>query len=1145
MKIPRIPGVSSMIPCLAFLAVAALRAHAADAPAYWSGRALPDLNWSTLSNWNRHVPLEAIDGTLPVVFDRHSAAEGRRAPNLDFDARVAAVRFHGGGFTLRSDGARTLALALSATTAATAPLLNITGENTIGHRVAFTSGVANARAIHVDSGTLVFGPSGALDFNGALKPASGIALTYVSVNAGARLETNGPLVADSAAGGAGTARLCKEGEGDWVIGGTNNNLSRFGDLRVHGGRVVLDGSNALGSLTITNNPGSSGGRGVVIARPGASVANPVNFTNGAAAATAMVGGLNTTGTVAFTGRVSLASAGTDAGLEATEFFAAEGGTVVFRGVIANNHNTTAGRQGGVDKTGAGTVIFEGDNTYSLGTRVSAGTLLFNNTAGSAAGPGDVIVGEATVGGNGAISGALVAGGTASVIAPGGGAGCAGRVLRAGALDAARGVTLRGGPGGARLDLAGTLTGGGALVFDFAEAPASAPPGTLWTPVTFGAAQNVSVSQLRAANLPAGVEGAFAVTANTIEFLVGAGAPVIPSDPLAPPLGLKTYTDLGVMVDETMLAAEIAGGATPGGEDAAGPDGTREFAMADAGNKLRLGLGGTPSARWFAQPNVLWCCYSKDNGATWSEPRFVAAAVSADAADGSAGIPARDIADKNVRAPENSASGSIRALRSANDWEVFFTTPAGRTIGVSFREDDVRRMATAADLLRAPRGKFARESVAADKAGTGEDVMAARVCVAGDVLVDTAHPPDGYRLDEAAGMLVGAAADTSALHRAQQEPGTLYGVRSVRAPNGELLVLIPDGWFASTLRENANKQTALRSADGGATWRGPTFPFGETGKHYSAPLIVDRGTGRLFAFETLREVMVDGVARDAAYGWSVSDDSGVTWSAPEVIRRADNGGIWNGVGVIPATQTAAGTWVIGFHHGRVLRGELAEGGARRWTMPEFPRAAHPEFIAEINHLDELSVLATGGAALYAQYRTNAGFLGEMRSADDAATWGSPALTPLAQPDAPPMLFRLSDGRLIALHHNRAVRRTVAEPVHSEWLTMPAPTGAEIAERRAHPLSLNDWASRAEIWFSLSSDNGATWGESRLLLANALDETLKPANPNYQCSYADVVAADGVLHVFVPHRWQKVVHLKIDESRLGKFKTRAEFHAAAGQ
>ncbi len=38
----------------------------------------------------------------------------------------------------------------------------------------------------------------------------------------------------------------------------------------------------------------------------------------------------------------------------------------------------------------------------------------------------------------------------------------------------------------------------------------------------------------------------------------------------------------------------------------------------------------------------------------------------------------------------------------------------------------------------------------------------------------------------------------------------------------------------------------------------------------------------------------------------------------------------------------------------------------------------------------------------------------------------------------MVYRLSDGKtLIALHHNRAVMRSVYEPIHSQWATMPAP------------------------------------------------------------------------------------------------------------
>lgn len=62
----------------------------------------------------------------------------------------------------------------------------------------------------------------------------------------------------------------------------------------------------------------------------------------------------------------------------------------------------------LSKTGAGTQILSGNNSYSGGTTVSAGTLLVRNTSGSGTGSGDVNVSSgATLGGNGSISGATV------------------------------------------------------------------------------------------------------------------------------------------------------------------------------------------------------------------------------------------------------------------------------------------------------------------------------------------------------------------------------------------------------------------------------------------------------------------------------------------------------------------------------------------------------------------------------------------------------------------------------------------------------------------------------------------------------------------------------------------------------------------
>lgn len=84
------------------------------------------------------------------------------------------------------------------------------------------------------------------------------------------------------------------------------------------------------------------------------------------------------------------------------------------GLIVNNSgtNTTA-----VAKTGTGTWVLGGANTYSGGTTVSAGTLLVNNATGSGTGTGAVTVSGGTLGGGGIISGAvtIASGGT---LAPG-------------------------------------------------------------------------------------------------------------------------------------------------------------------------------------------------------------------------------------------------------------------------------------------------------------------------------------------------------------------------------------------------------------------------------------------------------------------------------------------------------------------------------------------------------------------------------------------------------------------------------------------------------------------------------------------------------------------------------------------------------
>jgi hypothetical protein len=42
----------------------------------------------------------------------------------------------------------------------------------------------------------------------------------------------------------------------------------------------------------------------------------------------------------------------------------------------------------------------------------------------------------------------------------------------------------------------------------------------------------------------------------------------------------------------------------------------------------------------------------------------------------------------------------------------------------------------------------------------------------------------------------------------------------------------------------------------------------------------------------------------------------------------------------------------------------------------------------------------------------------------------------------------------------------------------------------------------------------------------------------CSYIDGFADNGTLHLFVPHRWSRVLHLTLSEIDIGKFPTKEE-------
>ena len=170
------------------------------------------------------------------------------------------------------------------------------------------------------------------------------------------------------------------------------------------------------------------------------------------------------------------------------------------------------------------------------------------------------------------------------------------------------------------------------------------------------------------------------------------------------------------------------------------------------------------------------------------------------------------------------------------------------------------------------------------------------------------------------------------------------------------------------------------------------------------------------------------------------------------------------------------------------------------------------------MDEGRPINLSAGHVFLMMRTPEGHLWGSWSEDDGKTWSDPQPTPLIHPDAPPMLFHLSDEKtLIAFHHNRH---------HDLDYTGLSGQKPEIMQ------------DRSEIWFSLSNDGGHTWSIPQFVFVNALAPTLASPFRNYQCSYMDMFADNGILNLFVPHRWQQVLHIKINEADLQQFPTAEE-------
>ena len=394
-------------------------------------------------------------------------------------------------------------------------------------------------------------------------------------------------------------------------------------------------------------------------------------------------------------------------------------------------------------------------------------------------------------------------------------------------------------------------------------------------------------------------------------------------------------------------------------------------------------------------------------------------------------------------------------------------------------------------------------------------------------------PKGYVVREDLGLVTHEALDGQVVHRTLKPivfgvSGLLLETRAVKTPGGDYLLMFPEGEHYGGHPGHVNDPIAYRSRDRGRTWEGPRVAFDiDYSQHGFCPLI-PKGSQRIYAFGTQPVIGMHtterGQGENAPIGYRYSDDDGHTWSEVRLIRP-QNDPDFRGMFVMRPCETDAGTWLLAPHEGdhsyRPVMTRLyvmrSPDQGKTWTL--LPRERHGGWcVPPFNRMDEGRPISLGGGRVLLMARTCEGHLWAARSEDDGQTWSDPAPTPLVHPDAPPMLFHLSDGKtLIALHHDRHSDRRYKEGFHGGNPGM---------------------ADRAQIWFATSGDEGRTWSEPRFLFSNAAFPDRPSSWYNNQCSYLDMFVDGEVLNLFCPHRWQQALHLQIKEADLAKAGTREE-------